>query len=134
MSEIKEKVNELWDFIEKHITEKDEYPKKLYDYLEDFIDLEKELEQTITEYGNLTIQYLKLEKENNKLLIENERLDKRVCTLEELVNINRKINELATKTVNENEKLKQKLDYINSFSYSMPPYYRDIIKEVLGNE
>ena len=34
----------------------------------------------------------------------------------------------------ENEKLKQKLDYINSLSYSMPPYYKDIIKEVLENE
>ena len=67
MSEIKEKVNKLWDFIETHSTEKDEYPKDLYDSLEDFINLEEELIQTINEYGNLTIKYLELQDENQKL-------------------------------------------------------------------
>lgn len=73
MSEIKEKVNKLWDFIETHTTEKDEYPKDLYDSLEDFINLEEELIQTIAEYGNLAIKYLELEKEKKELEVKLDR-------------------------------------------------------------
>lgn len=54
----------------------------------------------------------KLEKENSELLIENERLDTRVVALEELCNINRKINDLTTKAVEENTKLKQAINIL----------------------
>ena len=38
----KEALNKIWEFIETHYNEKDDYPKKLYDILE---DVEQKLEK-----------------------------------------------------------------------------------------
>ena len=50
------------------------------------------------------------------------------------LNIVAKDLERLEKLKEENAKLKQKLEEIKSFSYSMPPYYYDVIKEMIGNE
>jgi hypothetical protein len=79
MREIKEKVNKLWDFIETHYTEKDEYPKDLYGFLEDFIDIEKENQELIVNKNVAQGIAKKFKEENLKLKkaieILNDKLD-----------------------------------------------------------
>ena len=120
----------------------------------------EEIKQAFKELKQDLERLEKLEEENSKLLIDNERLDIRICTLEEIVNINRKINELATKAVNENEKLKQALDilkdilglYLDEETFEGKTIYAlmsktlgicisnhtkgsyELLKEVLGND
>ena len=107
MSEIKEKVNKLWDFIETHATEKDEYPKDLYDSLEDFINLEEELIQTINEYGNLTIKYLELQNKLYNSEANNEIL--RDITIPRFIRVIKVLKDVLNISVIED---KQKHDFV----------------------
>lgn len=67
MNEIEKKVNELYDFIETHYTEKNEYPKYLYDILEDFIDMEKENQELLVNKNVAQGIAKKFKEENDKL-------------------------------------------------------------------
>lgn len=66
----------------------------------------------------------KLEEENQDL---KNRLANEQLAFDKLFESNQKLSELYAK-------LKRKLEEIKSFSYSMPPYYFDVIKEMIGNE
>lgn len=68
-------------------------------------------------------EYLQNQYENKKTIIISINVD----ILIELIENQERLEE-------ENAKLKQKLEEIKSFSYSMPPYYYDVIKEMIGNE
>ena len=72
----KEALNKIWDFIETHYTEKDDYPKNLYDILEgieqDLDKLEKlEEENEALKMGieSLHTDYKEL-KQTNEFVIE----------------------------------------------------------------
>ena len=124
MTEIEKKVNELRDFIETHYTEKDEYPKYLYDILEDFIDMEKEnkeLRKSIKSWNE----------NGGNLLKENIKLKKVIEFLVKVFHF--KVEKLTTLN-SESEYYLYWQDKFSSYGDPITQELYELLKEVLGNE
>ena len=86
--------------------------KKEHLQLAHWLERLEKLEEENASLQNVNVELIK---ENSKLLIENERLDTILVTLEELNNINKKFDDLATKAVNENTKLKKVIEILKEY-------------------